>query len=370
MGSITTCSLYSQTEIHYPRFLNHKLCKSPKSSSPPPFIHRPLYHPRLPFVLTKLHVSSRASHLLTPSSISPNFTTPTSKLSNLDYNLPPQKKFSDFLSEKIVLFLIGSFIFMGCFRNGVAIALPSQASSSSAKMEEKRDAHEGKIEEEDMYEKVLETEPRNVEALKVVLYEKMRRGKTKEAVKYVERLIDEEPDEVEWRLLMALCYETMGQLSKAKRLFKEILKERPLLLRALHGLALVMHKNLEGPAVFEMLNKALEIAQREKRVTEERDIKILIAQMHVVKGELDEGLKKFQDLVNENPRDFRPYLCQGIIYSLQDKKKEAAENFEIYQSLVPKEFPQRGFLDDVVLAAKSQSQEQFQKEFHTEFSYK
>lgn len=51
----------------------------------------------------------------------------------------------------------------------------------------------------------------------------------------------------------------------------------------LQGLALVMHKNLEGPAVFEMLNKALEIAQREKRVTEERDIKILIAQMHVVK---------------------------------------------------------------------------------------
>ena len=46
---------------------------------------------------------------------------------------------------------------------------------------------------------------------------------------------------------------------------------------------MVMHKNLEGPAVFEMLNKALEFACREKRVVEERNIKILIAQMHVVK---------------------------------------------------------------------------------------
>lgn len=44
-----------------------------------------------------------------------------------------------------------------------------------------------------------------------------------------------------------------------------------------------MHKNREGPAVFEMLNKALELARSEKRVTEERNIKILIAQMHVVK---------------------------------------------------------------------------------------
>jgi hypothetical protein len=58
----------------------------------------------------------------------------------------------------------------------------------------------------------------------------------------------------------------------------------------LQGLALVMHKNDEGPAVLEMLNKALDIAQREKRVTEERNIKILIAQMHVVKVMCNQSL--------------------------------------------------------------------------------
>ncbi|KAK1311727.1 hypothetical protein QJS10_CPA07g00402 [Acorus calamus] len=213
-------------------------------------------------------------------------------------------------------------------------------------------------------------EPRNVEALKVVVYGKMRKGRVNEAVEYVERLIDVEPDEVEWRLLQALSYELMGQISKAKRLFKEILKEKPLLLRALHGLALAMHKNHEGPAVFDMLNNALEVAHREERVTEERNIKLLIAQMHVVKGELEEGLKHFQSLVDENPRDFRPYLCQGIVYSLLDKKKEADEQFEIYRSLVPDEFPQRGFLDDVVFSAKTESREHLQKEFDAEFSYK
>ncbi|KAI9165379.1 hypothetical protein LWI28_012986 [Acer negundo] len=92
----------------------------------------------------------------------------------------------------------------------------------------------GKTEEEDRSEKILETEPRNVEALKVIVHGKMRIGKTKAAVEYVERLIDIEPKEVEWRLLQALCYELTGQLSKAKRLFKEILKKRPLLLRDLH----------------------------------------------------------------------------------------------------------------------------------------
>ena len=50
----------------------------------------------------------------------------------------------------------------------------------------------------------------------------------------------------------------------------------------LQGLAMVMHKNHEGPAVFEMLNKAREQASCEERVTEERNIRILIAQMFVV----------------------------------------------------------------------------------------
>lgn len=63
-------------------------------------------------------------------------------------------------------------------------------------------------------------------------------------------------------------------------------------------------------------------------------------------------------------------MWQGIIYSLLDRKNEAEERFETYKSLVPEEFPQRGFLDDVVLAAKTESQEQFQEEFETEFSYR
>lgn len=37
---------------------------------------------------------------------------------------------------------------------------------------------------------------------------------------------------------------------------------------------------------------------------------------------------------------------------------------------MPDEFPQREFIDDVVLSATTASREQFQKEFDAEFSYK
>ncbi|KAK4840730.1 hypothetical protein QYF36_016692 [Acer negundo] len=355
MSSFKTLSLYLYSEPpHLPRFTN------PNKS--PPSISSPLHHQHKPHRLLIQPTKPLRSVSITHIS-----QTPTSGFSS-------HNRFLEFLKEKAVVFLVGSFIFLGCFGLNArqSLALPYTMGEAGESPEEKRDSTQmGKTEEEEeMCEKILEIEPRNVEALKVIVHGKMRRGKTKEAVEYVERLIDIEPKEVEWRLLQALCYELTGQLSKAKRLFKEILKKRPILLRALHGLALVMHKNHEGPAVFQMLTSALEVARRQKRVTEERNIKLLIAQMHVVKGELEEGLKKFQDLINENPRDFRPYLCQGIIYSLLDKKKEAAEQFEIYESLVPEEFPQRGFMDDVALGAKTKSREQMQKEFEAEFSYK
>lgn len=35
-----------------------------------------------------------------------------------------------------------------------------------------------------------------------------------------------------------------------------------------------------------------------------------------VQGELEEGLTKFQALVSENPRDFRPYLCQVYVITI------------------------------------------------------
>lgn len=123
-----------------------------------------------------------------------------------------------------MVFLVGSLFFLSSLHARPALSVP--VNTTSTQNEE--------IDNEDMYVKILDKDPKNVEVLKMILYGKMRRGKTKEAVEYVERLISVEPDELEWGLLQALCYEMMGQLSKAKRLFKEILEERPLLLRALH----------------------------------------------------------------------------------------------------------------------------------------
>ncbi|KAK1693628.1 hypothetical protein QYE76_010325 [Lolium multiflorum] len=226
-------------------------------------------------------------------------------------------------------------------------------------------------EEEDdevqMYLEVLSEDPGDVAALKCVLFARMRRKDWGGALGYAAQLREAEPGEVEWRLMEALLHELKGDLAQAERLFQEVLAEKPLLVRALHGLALCMSKRYEGPTVFEMLEKALQLAVSEERVPEERNIKLLIAQMHVVKGDLDVASEKLQNLINEDPRDFRPHLCQGIVYALLDKKEEADEQFDTYRSLVPDEFPDKSFINDVILSAKMESKDRLQKDFRSEF---
>ncbi|KAL5975498.1 hypothetical protein ACLOJK_019820 [Asimina triloba] len=389
-----TFSSYSSSQS-FGRIRTHLFKTSAQAFLPLPV---PKYHPlksnsvQFPF----LRPSSQ-SHSLSIQKPLASIATPQAQSPELK-----QSHALKSLVEKLAVLLLGSFLFLGRFTAKPAFALPSTSrAGSAAGLEEKAETHVGEDDEDEkLCLKLLEKNPRDVKALKVVLYGKMKKGKTKEAVEYVERLIEVEPYELEWRLLQALSYELMGQISTAKRLFREILVERPLHIRALHGddqvpigepsgelgmssgpggapsgfyplrfggLALAMHKGHEEAAAFEMLNEALELARAQKRVTEERNIKILIAQMHIVKGDLEEGLKRFQALVEEDPRDFRPYLCQGIIYSLLDKRKEADEQFEIYRRLVPNEFPQRGFLDDVMVAAKADSQVKMEKRYRAEF---
>lgn len=233
--------------------------------------------------------------------------------------------------------------------------------------EEGAEEEEEEDDEVQMYLEVLSTDPGDVSALKCLLFARMRRKDWAGALRYAAQLREADPGEVEWRLMEALLHELKGDLAEAERLFQEVLAEKPLLVRALHGLALCMHKRLEGPTVFEMLEKALQLAISEERVPEERNIKLLIAQMHVVKGDLDVASEKLQSLINEDPRDFRPHLCQGIVYALLDKKEEADVQFDTYRSLVPDEFPDKSFINDVILSAKMESKDRLQKKFVSEF---
>ncbi|XP_062181444.1 protein SLOW GREEN 1, chloroplastic-like isoform X2 [Phragmites australis] len=197
-----------------------------------------------------------------------------------------------------------------------------QQEEVEGKQEEEDEEKEDMLQQEDdevrMYSAILSRNPGDVDALKCALYAKMRRADWGGALRYARRLRDAEPGEVEWRLMEAQLHELRGDLAAAERGFREVLAEEPLHIRALHG-------------------------------------------------QLDVASEKLQNLINEDPRDFRPHLCQGIVYALLDKKDAADEQFDTYRSLVPDEFPDKSFINDVILAAKTESNDRIQRDFVSEF---
>ena len=59
---------------------------------------------------------------------------------------------------------------------------------------------------------------------------------------------------------------------------------------------------------------------------------------------VEDALYSYNELVKEDLKDFRPYFCRGMIYSLLDRNAEATEQFEKYRQLSPKRFGVDGYL--------------------------
>lgn len=272
---------------------------------------------------------------------------------------------------RVSLLLIATALFMlnasGRFCRPALSAEALRGTTIGSKSNDMWGAPDAKLEDkEKIVIEYLKTHPKDVQALKVVLYARMSKGDTDKAIRIVERLMFLEPYQVEWRLVKAQLHDFAGQLEEAQRGFRELLDIQPFSIRALQGLAMVMHKCGEDVAMMEMLERALERALQGKRETEAYNLKLLLGHMYIVQDDLQKALEHYQRLIDENPNDFRPYLCKGIVYSVLDKKDEAEKQFEKYRKLVPANFEFRGFLDKVMWSAKTESRKLYEERIKNE----
>ncbi|KAG9158711.1 hypothetical protein Leryth_027332 [Lithospermum erythrorhizon] len=190
----------------------------------------------------------------------------------------------------------------------------------------------------------LESNAEAVEGLKGLLQEKLEVGEDEEGLKILRKLSLAQPENNEWKFLMARLYNEMGKTKEARGVFEEILSRNPLLFEALFENALLMDRCGEGEGVMRRLEQALRVAEEEGKLKEARDVKLIIAQMQFLQKNVDEALRSYDELLREDPKDFRPYFCKGMIYSLLDKNQEAREQFAKSRELSPKKFEVDGYL--------------------------
>ncbi|URE04539.1 repeat protein [Musa troglodytarum] len=190
----------------------------------------------------------------------------------------------------------------------------------------------------------LDSSSDGVDALRSLLYQKLEAGDDTEALAILRRLIAAQPAETEWKFLAARLLNEMGEASESRRLYEEILAVDPLSFEALFDNAVLMDRCGEGDAVIQRLEQALELAKAEQKEKAARDVRLIMAQIQFLQKHVDEALSSYEDLAQEDPEDYRPYFCQGVIYSLLGQNKQAREKFSKYHELSPRKFEVNAYL--------------------------
>ncbi|CAM8924630.1 unnamed protein product [Rhodiola kirilowii] len=242
--------------------------------------------------------------------------------------------------------------------------LPAVACPAPPPMVESEAAEQVSYNEEK--EKNLEADvaanPDDVKALQSLMECKVRGQKIEEALVLLERLISIEPDNTEWSLLRANLLSLSGESELAKAAFEDVLKKDPLCVEAYHGIVMALSQSSSDGSeeLKEMLDRievAMEKCGKDDEKKEDlRDFKLLLAQIKVFEGNYGDALKVYQDLSVEEPKDFRPFLCQGIVYTLLRREDEAKIQFEKYKRLVPEGHPYDQYLEANMFQSMGTSQ--------------
>ncbi|KAL0805410.1 hypothetical protein Bca101_097901 [Brassica carinata] len=300
----------------------------PKHPTFAPF--RPLIRPNSSFKHTPIKASSSKSQ---------NPITPLQK----------STPFRLFKSTCITLTTTAALLFVNLQLKPAAIAAPVAPPPST----ESKEQHVTLEEEERALEEHLATHPPDVDSLRSLMEVKIRSRKLTEAVEVVDRLIKLEPEEPEWPVLKANIFTYSGEIDSAKASFEDILAKDPLRVEAYHGLVMAYSDaGLDLNEVESRIEEAMLRCKKENNHNDFRDFKLLLAQIRVIEGKHGEALKLYRELVKEEPADFRPYLCQGVIYTLLKKKDKAEEQFDKFRELVPENHPYREYFMDNLIASK------------------
>ncbi|XP_024983745.1 protein SLOW GREEN 1, chloroplastic-like [Cynara cardunculus var. scolymus] len=288
------------------------------------------------------------------TSTTASFRNPSSKT--------PKPQLTKFVNPTSLSFLKSTFvvgvtvtaIFLSRFTVKPAIATPVSSPPTPATVET-ADSNAEEQQEEQALEEHLCSHPEDTKALKSLMELKIKIGKVQEAVGILNQLINLEPEDSEWELLKNHLHSYDGDHESAKLGFEKILSKDPLRVEAYHGLVMAASAK-ESPTELQDVEKrileGMEKCKKERKKDDLRDFKLLLAQIRVIQGDYKGALKIYEELSKEEPRDFRPYLCQGIIYTMLGKSDDAEKNFERYRRLVPKGHPYARYFDDNMVATK------------------
>ena len=192
-----------------------------------------------------------------------------------------------------------------------------------------------RVSEEKGLELVLEKDPNNTYALRALLEIRLRHKNLKGAVPLLMRLAKNHPDVAEYHILLAQTQTELGDKEAAVGTYRAFLRRQPGNLLALVGVTDLLVQ-LQRPALAESIlhQSLLRVKPNQADVT---GIQIQMARVYLAQGKIPPALALLEQLITQNPQDFRPLFAKAQLLQALGKRQEAQPLFAKAAELAPPE---------------------------------
>lgn len=185
------------------------------------------------------------------------------------------------------------------------------------------------------FELVLEKDPDNAYALRSLLEIRLRQKDLKGALPLLARLAKNNPDVAEYHILLAQTQVELGDKEAAVSTYRDFLKREPGNLLALVGITDLLVQ-LQRPALAESILQQ-SLVQVKPNQADVAGIQIQMARVYLAQGKVAPALALLDQLIQQNPQDFRPVFAKAQTLNALGKTKEAQPLFAKAAELAPPE---------------------------------
>ncbi|CAK9182675.1 unnamed protein product, partial [Ilex paraguariensis] len=165
--------------------------------------------------------------------------------------------------------------------------------------------------------------PNDVEVLRSLMEIQIKNQKVHEAISIIERLIELEPSDIEWPLLRAHMHCYGGETELAESRFNEIMIKTFFVSRLITGWYYQLLRRIQTSEMKEIekrIEEGMKMCKKDNKKDDWKDFKLLLAQIRVIEGDYKYALRIYQELAQEEPRDFRPYVSGDNIYFVEEER--------------------------------------------------
>ncbi len=192
------------------------------------------------------------------------------------------------------------------------------------------------------YELVLEREPDNQTAIEGLVDARIQLGDLEGVVEPLEKLAELNPNTPEYRVLLGQTKQSIGDLDGAADEFRTVLDQRPGEMNALQGLTALLLQQERPQAAVGLLQDTLQSAPQINEVTpgavDVGSVQLLLAQVYVEEGDIDEALRVYDDAIDAAEDDFRPVLAKALVLRDAGREPDAVVLFKQAEELAPAQF--------------------------------